>query len=255
LARPQPQPAHEPILDIRGVRTVLSGEVVHRRIDLQVRPGESLVLLGPSGSGKSVLLKEIIGLLRPTAGEIWFGGQDLARLGEEDFVPVRRQISMLFQGAALFDGLSVFDNVAFPLREQGLAGEEELPRIVEEKLSLVGLSGIGEKWPAQLSGGMRKRVGLARAIATDPRVILYDEPSTGLDPTNTRRINELIRHLQAKIGVTSFIVTHELSTVFSACDRAALLWNGEIAACGPPEELRASGPDIVRRFLEGTAPL
>ncbi|MEW6774773.1 MAG: ABC transporter ATP-binding protein [Bdellovibrionota bacterium] len=248
-------PPKEPLVKIRGLKTVLGGHMVHKNVNLDIYAGESFVLLGPSGTGKSVLLKEIIGLLRPTAGEIWFDGKEISHFSEREYLGIRRQASMLFQGAALFDSFSVFDNVAFPLREQGLAKEEDLPKIVAEKLSLVGLPGIEKKMPAELSGGMKKRVALARAIATEPRMILYDEPSTGLDPTNTRRINELIRSLQKKIGVTSLIVTHELSTVFEATDRAALLWEGEIVAVGPPEELRVSGPLLVRQFLEGTAPL
>lgn len=245
----------EPIISFRNLRTQLGDLLVHRSINLDIIPGETISILGPSGCGKSVLLKVLIGLLPATDGEIWFEGQDLTDLSEREMTVIRRDMNMLFQGGALFDALSVFDNIAYPLREQHLADEHEIPDIVAEKLSLVGLPGIENKWPDELSGGMKKRVALARAIATEPKVILYDEPTTGLDPTNIRRINELIRSLQEKIGVTSIIVTHELPTVFGACDRAALIWEGEIAAVGPPEELRESGPLIVRQFIEGTAPI
>lgn len=243
------------LISVRNVRVEFGSHVVLRSINLEIAAGESIAILGPSGGGKSVLLKVLIGLLPASDGEVWFEGQDLTKLRERELTAIRRDINMLFQGGALFDALNVFDNIAYPLREQHLADEKEIPDIVAEKLSLVGLAGTQEKWPAELSGGMRKRVALARAIATEPKVILYDEPTTGLDPTNIRRINELIRSLQQKIGVTSIIVTHELPTVFEACDRAALIWNGEIAATGSPAELRDSGPQIVRQFIAGTAPI
>lgn len=245
----------EAIISARGVRVEFGPHVVLRSIDLDILQGETIAILGPSGGGKSVFLKVLIGLLPATGGEIWFENQDLLQLRERELTVVRREISMLFQGGALFDALNVFDNIAYPLREQHLADEKDIPDIVAEKLSLVGLAGTQEKWPAELSGGMRKRVALARAIATEPRVILYDEPTTGLDPTNIRRINELIRSLQEKIGVTSVIVTHELPTVFEACDRAALIWEGEIAATGAPAELSERGPEIARQFIAGTAPI
>lgn len=243
------------VLEIRGLRTEFAGNVVHTRIDLEIIEGESFVVMGPSGGGKSVLLKEIIGLLKPTRGEILFDGEDLVEKSESEMVQVRRQISMLFQGGALFDSLNVFDNIAYPLREQNLVEENELQEIVLEKLEMVGLPGIETRMPAELSGGMRKRVALARSIATNPRVVLYDEPTTGLDPTNIRRINELIRKLQHEVGITSIIVTHELPTVFEAADRGCLLWNGEVVAVGSPKWMRHEGPEIARRFIEGTAPL
>lgn len=243
------------IISFRNLRTELGGLVVHKSIDLDIVEGETISILGPSGCGKSVLLKVLIGLLPATSGEVWFEGKDLTQLSEREMTFVRRDMNMLFQGGALFDAQTVFDNIAYPLREQHLAEEKDIPEIVTEKLRLVGLPGVEEMMPAELSGGMKKRVALARAIATEPKVLLYDEPTTGLDPTNIRRINELIRSLQEKIGVTSLVVTHELPTVFGACDRAALIWGGEIAAVGAPNELRDHGPEIVRRFIEGTAPV
>lgn len=248
-------PETETLIHFENVAKAFGPRPVHRNICLDIRRGETLCLLGGSGSGKSVLLKLLLGFLPTDSGRIIFEGTDVTRLGEDELLPVRRRISMLFQGAALFDSLSVFDNIAFPLREQDLCSEGEIAVRVKEKLEMVGLPGIENLFPQNLSGGMKKRVGLARAIATDPEVILYDEPSTGLDPTNTRRINELIRKLQKRIGVTSMVVTHDMMTVFEVADRIALIRRGEIIAVGTPDEIRGHSDPFVRGFIEGTLPL
>ncbi len=244
-----------PLIRFEHVAKSFGSRPVHQDINLGIMPGETICLLGGSGTGKSVLLKLLLGFLPLDSGRIFFEGQEVSGLDEEALLPVRRRISMLFQGAALFDSLSVYDNIAFPLREQELCSEDEIRVRVAEKLEMVGLPGIEDLFPANLSGGMKKRVGLARAIATDPEVILYDEPSTGLDPTNTRRINELIRKLQDRIRVTSVVVTHDMVTVFEVADRIALIRRGEIAAVGTPDEIRNHPDPFVRGFIEGTLPL
>lgn len=245
----------EPLIRFEHVAKSFGSRVVHRDICLDILRGETICLLGGSGTGKSVLLKLLLGFLPADSGHIWFEGTDVTSLKEDELLPIRRRVSMLFQGAALFDSLTVFENIAFPLREQELCPENELPDRVAEKLEMVGLPGIEALYPASLSGGMKKRVGLARAIATDPEVILYDEPSTGLDPTNTRRINELIRKLQARIRVTSVVVTHDMTTVFEVGDRIALIRQGIIEAAGPADSIRSHENPFVRGFIEGTLPL
>jgi phospholipid/cholesterol/gamma-HCH transport system ATP-binding protein len=205
--------------------------------------------LGGSGTGKSVLLKLISGLEKPDQGAIRIDNRDIVPLKEDDLVPIRRKIGMLFQGAALFDSLSTGENVAYPIREHFRVTEGEIQRIVGEKLQMVGLEGIEEKMPAELSGGMKKRVGLARAIAIDPEIILYDEPTTGLDPANTQRINQLIVELQRILKVTSIVVTHDLDSAYQVTDRLALLYRGRIAMTGTKEEFKASSIQEVQDFI------
>ncbi len=244
-----------PLIRFEHVAKAFGSRPVHRDITFDIRRGETICLLGGSGTGKSVLLKLLLGFLETDSGHIYFDGTDVTTLSEDDLLPVRRRVSMLFQGAALFDSLSVYDNIAFPLREQELCSEAEIKDKVAEKLEMVGLPGVEDLFPANLSGGMKKRVGLARAIATDPEVILYDEPSTGLDPTNTRRINELIRKLQQRIKVTSVVVTHDMTTVFEVADRIAMIRRGEVAAVGTQQEIRNHENPFVRGFIDGTLPL
>ena len=220
-------------------------------LELTVNAGETLVVIGGSGSGKSVLLKCLIGLLYPDAGRILFQGQDVTRFHEEDFVAVRRHVAMVFQGAALFDSLTVGENVAYPLREHfPELSPQELARRVAEKLAWVNLPGTEGMMPADLSGGMRKRVGLARAIATNPEVILWDEPTTGLDPVTTQSINVLINSMKTKLGSTSIVVTHDLVSAFAVGDRIAMLANRRIVQVGTTEEIRRSKVPEVRAFLD-----
>lgn len=220
-------------------------------LSLSVDEGETITIIGGSGSGKTVMLKILLGLLRPDAGTVYFEGEDITGMDEDGLIEMRKQVGMLFQGGALFDSLSVRENIAYPLREHFSYSEGEIDRIVSRKLSLVGLQGVEEMYPADLSGGMKKRVALARSIATDPEVILYDEPTTGLDPANTMRINRLIRDLQKKLKVTSIIVTHDMETAFFVSDRIAMLYNRRIEFVGSPDEARRSGNAVVQNFIRG----
>jgi len=239
-------------IELRGLRKSFRAKAVLRGVDLAIREGETFTILGGSGSGKSVCLKHMIGLLKPDAGRVVVFGRDVTELGEDELVDVRRALSMVFQSAALFDSLSVYENVAYPLREHRDWPERRIAQRVAECLEAVGLPKSEALLPAELSGGMRKRVGVARAIALEPRAILYDEPTTGLDPANQNRIGELIRALQRRLRITSVIVTHELELCFAISDRVALLKDGRIAATGTADEVRRSAhPDVVA-FLSGT---
>jgi phospholipid/cholesterol/gamma-HCH transport system ATP-binding protein len=224
---------------------VLSG------VDLAIRSGEIFTILGGSGSGKSVCLKHMIGLLRPDAGRVRVLGSEISMLPEHQLIPIRKAVSMIFQSAALFDSLTVYENVAYALREHMRWSESRVAARVAECLEAVGLAGIENKQPSELSGGMRKRVGVARGIALEPSVILYDEPTTGLDPANQRRISELIKSLQQRLRVTSVVVTHELELCFSISDRVAMLKDGRIVAVGTADEIRNSDHPAVRAFLDG----
>ena len=239
-------------IELREVHKAFRGNRVLRGVSLGIRAGDIFTILGGSGSGKSVCLKHMVGLLKPDAGRVFVLGRDITDLGERELVPVRRDVSMIFQSAALFDSLSVFENVAYPLREHRPWPEERIAQRVRECLAAVGLRGVEPLMPAELSGGMRKRVGVARGIALEPRLILYDEPTTGLDPANQRRIGELIRQLSARLKITSVVVTHDLELCFAISDRVALLRGGRIAAVGKAEEIRASQDADVRAFLEGS---
>jgi phospholipid/cholesterol/gamma-HCH transport system ATP-binding protein len=239
-------------IELRGVHKAFRGQRVLRGVDLAIREGETFTILGGSGSGKSVCLKHMIGLLKPDAGRVFVFGEDISELGEDALVDVRKRLSMVFQSAALFDSLSVYENVAYPLREHRSWPESQIAERVASCLEAVGLPGSEALLPAELSGGMRKRVGVARAIALEPRAILYDEPTTGLDPANQNRIAELIVALQRRLRITSVVVTHELSLCFAISNRVALLKDGSIAAVGSSDEIRASQqPDVVA-FLAGS---
>ncbi len=243
---PAPRPA---LVRFEHVRKAFGANRVFEDLSLTVERGEVLTLLGGSGSGKSVLLKLLIGLLPADDGHIWIEGVDVAGLEEAQFLDVRRRVSMLFQSSALFDSLTVGENVAYPLRLRGSFGEAEIRERVADRLALVGLPGIEALHPGELSGGMRKRVGLARAIAADPEMVLYDEPTTGLDPVNTRRIDELILSVRERIGLTSLVVTHDLASAFLVSDRIAFLHGGRILAVRPAREFRRSDEVTIREFL------
>jgi len=239
------------IIELRGVSKSFNGKKVHDGINLSIKRGETITVLGGSGSGKSVLLKEITGLIKPDEGEILIEGEDIVPMGEEELIPIRKKMGMLFQGAALFDSLTVAENIAYPLREHLNYTEEEIREVVAKNLSLVGLPGIEDKYPSDLSGGMRKRVGLARAIAIEPKVILYDEPTTGLDPPNITRINHLIMDMQRILGVTSIVITHDVKSAFAVSDRVAFLWKGKITFVGSIEEAENTTFEVLRDFIEG----
>ncbi|MDH3212227.1 MAG: ATP-binding cassette domain-containing protein [Myxococcales bacterium] len=241
----------EVVIELRGLHKAFRGERVLRGVDLVVRDGETITILGGSGSGKSVCLKHMIGLLKPDAGRVLVLGEDVTDYSERQLVEVRKALSMVFQSAALFDSLSVYENVAYPLREHCDWSESRVAERVRACLEAVGLTGAERLMPAELSGGMRKRVGVARGIALEPRVMLYDEPTTGLDPANQRRVGELIRSLQQRLRVTSVVVTHELELCFAVSDRVALLKDGRIAAEGAAEAIRRSEDADVRAFLAG----
>lgn len=238
-------------IELSGVYKAFRGQPVLRGLDLRIRKGETFTILGGSGTGKSVCLKHILGLLRPDAGTVRLFGRDVTTLSEDRMVEVRKDFGMVFQGSALFDSLSVFENVAYPLREHLDLGPEALAERVQRCLDAVGLPQVGSLLPAELSGGMRKRVAVARAIALEPRAILYDEPTTGLDPANARRIGELISDLKQRLGVTSVVVTHEMELCFAISDRVALLKGGRIVVEGSAGEIRRSQHPDVRAFLEG----
>jgi len=242
----------EVALDMRGVHKTFEGKVVHRGVNLKVFDGEILTLVGGSGEGKSVLLKEIIGLMKPDAGEVYVYGQEVTRLTERELIAIRRQAAMVFQGSALFDSLTVGDNVVYGVREhERHLSRAELDEIAAETLRLVDMEGSEELFPAELSGGMKKRVAIARAVAMKPRIILYDEPTTGLDPTNVKRINDLIVKTRDATCATSIVVTHDLQSARRISDRLALLADGCIIAVGDWGSLSDSASPEVRAFVEG----
>jgi len=220
-------------------------------LELEVRRGETLTIIGGSGTGKSVMLKCLIGLLYPDKGNIWFEGGDVTTYGEKQIREVRKRVAMVFQGAALFDSLTVAENIAYPLREHlKELSEDEIAARVAKNLKMVNLPGIEQMRPSDLSGGMRKRVGLARAIAIEPEVILYDEPTTGLDPISTRVIDELIVSMKHQLGCTSIVVTHDMDSAFRVSDRMAMLSKRKIVASGTVEEMQASTNPDVRAFFD-----
>jgi phospholipid/cholesterol/gamma-HCH transport system ATP-binding protein len=237
------------IIDVRGLCKAFGEKPLFENLDLQVLRGETLTILGASGCGKSVLLKMLVGLVEPDRGAIFVDGQDLVPLSEEALLPMRARLSMLFQGGALFDSLSVAENVAYPLRRQPRFAAGEIAGRVADALSVVGLPGIEAMMPADLSGGMKKRVALARAIAPEPEIILYDEPTTGLDPISTRRIDDLIRSVQARMRITSIVVTHDLPSAFLVSDRIALLADRHIHAVDGNRRFRESADPAIRAFL------
>ena len=241
------------MIRIRGLKKRLGSKQVLDGVDLEIADGETIVILGRSGTGKSVLLKHIIGLMTPDAGSIEIDDVDMVGLDEKELTAVRRRFGMLFQSAALFDSLTVGENVALPLREHTDLDDAEVRRRATERLEWVGLKDVEEMKPASLSGGMKKRVGLARAIAMDPQFVLYDEPTTGLDPIMADVIDQLIRALQKRMGVTSVVVTHDMASAFKVADRMALLNDGRVVFLGTPEEVRTTKDPLVRQFVEGSS--
>jgi len=246
----------DPFIRFRGVKKAFGPKRIFANLTLDLARGETVTVMGASGSGKSVMLKMLIGLIKPDAGEIAFDGQDVVQMKDDQLTELRRRIAYLFQGAALFDSLSVGENVAYGLREQfwdKMSNAEILAR-VEQSLTLVGLPGIESMRPSDLSGGMKKRVGLARTLALQPQVILYDEPTTGLDPINTARINHLIIAIQRTLKLTSVVVTHDMGTAFAVSDRLAMIGKGRILLVGTKDDFRNTTNQGVRDFIEGRAP-
>jgi phospholipid/cholesterol/gamma-HCH transport system ATP-binding protein len=238
-------------LEVRGLRKGIGAQEILRGVDLEVPAGRTLAIIGRSGGGKSVLLKHLIGLMRPDAGEILIEGQSITGLGERELGAIRRKVGILFQHGALFDSMNVEDNVAFPLRESGERHAGRLRERVSEALEVVDLEGQQKKMPVSLSGGMRKRVALARAIINRPQCILYDEPTSGLDPVVSDSINLLIRRLQKRFAVTSIVVTHDMKSAFDVADRIAYLKMGRIYFEGTAEELQASPDQDIQDFVAG----
>lgn len=241
------------MIEIRDIHKSFGTNTVLRGVNLTIRDGESLVIIGRSGTGKSVLLKHITGIMEPDQGKILIDGTDIFSLSSREQAKLQLNIGMLFQGAALFDSLDVLGNVGFSLYEHTNTPESVIAQKVREKLSMVGLKGIEEMMPADLSGGMKKRVGLARAICNEPKIILYDEPTTGLDPINADVINDLILRMQEKLKVTSIIVTHDMTSAYKVANRIAMLYNGNIIAVGTPDEIKNTKDPIVKQFITGSA--
>lgn len=243
----------DPLISIRNLQTHYGSRQILKDINLDIYRGETMVILGRSGCGKSTLLRHIIGLAKPTSGQIVIKGNDIAQLSEDEMTPVLRKVGMLFQGAALFNSMSVGENVALPLREHTQLEPSTIKIMTRMKLDQVGLGGFEDFMPAQLSGGMKKRAGLARAIAMDPEILFCDEPSAGLDPVVAMGIDKLILKLNQAFKMTIVVVTHELASVFEIADRIAMLHNGAVEAIGTPEELRANPNPIVQQFLNREA--
>lgn len=241
----------EAVISLRQLNITFGTHTVLDNIDLDVYKGETLAVLGPSGTGKSTVLRSMIGLLEPNGGQIFIQGEDVSGLDEDGWNRLRMKMGMVFQYSALFDFLTVGENVAFGLRQHTNKSNEEIQGIVTQMLDLVGLPGTQDLYPAELSGGMKKRVGLARAIAVNPEIVLYDEPTAGLDPIMSRNISRLIKKTQEQLHVTSVLVTHDMQSAFYAADRVAMLYEGHIVAIGTAEEMKNSTNPIVKAFIEG----
>jgi phospholipid/cholesterol/gamma-HCH transport system ATP-binding protein len=242
-----------PKIRVRDVKKSFGDKAVLEGVNLDVQPGESVVVIGQSGVGKSVLIKCIIGILNPDAGVIEIDGDPITSHGFKGMDEVRRKFGMLFQYAALFDSLKVWENVGFGLIQQSKLKTQQIRDVAEEKLKLVGLPGTLDLMPSELSGGMRKRVGLARAIAMEPEILLYDEPTTGLDPIRADSINDLIIQLREELGVASITITHDMVSAYKIADRIGMLYRGKLIATGTPDEIRTSDNPFVQQFIHGMA--
>ena len=241
------------MIDIINLHKSFNSKQVLRGVNLHIERGETMVVIGGSGSGKSVLIKHIIGLLTPDEGSVKVDGVDIFSLSERELNDTRKKFGMLFQGAALFDSLMVWENVGFALMQHTDFSKEKIREIAGKKLEMVGLRGIEELMPAELSGGMRKRVGLARAIAMEPQILLYDEPTTGLDPIMADAINDLIVEMKEKINVTGVAITHDMTSAYKIGDRIAMLYEGRIHEVGTPDEIKRSDDPFVRQFITGSS--
>ncbi len=252
MASAAPQAAEaRPMIQVVDLHKTFGANKVLTGINVTIPEGSTCVILGGSGSGKTVLMKHMIGLLKPDSGQVIVDGEDIVPLGDAEIERVRRKFGMVFQAAALFDSMTVFENVAFPLREHTKKSEEEMRAIVRSKLEVVGLPrSVEDKFPADLSGGMRKRVGLARAVVMEPKIVLYDEPTTGLDPITTDYVDEMILAAQARLKVTSVVISHDIASAFNVGNYIAFLSKGLIIEFGPPEQLRNSEHPVVKNFLQ-----
>ncbi|MBI5400109.1 ABC transporter ATP-binding protein [Candidatus Saganbacteria bacterium] len=239
------------MIELKNLSKSFNSLIILSDINLTINNGESLAIIGPSGCGKSTLLRLLIGLEKPTAGAIFIDQQDIGRLSDEGWLNLRKKVGMIFQSAALFDSLNVFENVAFALREHTRLSAREIAKTVKEKLALVELAGTDLLMPAELSGGMRRRVGIARTLALNPKVILYDEPTTGLDPITSVMIEDLMIKLGRELKVTAIVVTHVMQTVYRTTQRILMLHHGKFIETGAPEETRRSKNPIVQQFITG----
>jgi phospholipid/cholesterol/gamma-HCH transport system ATP-binding protein len=246
----RPVPAAQPVIDVQDLYKSFSGFAVLKGINLRMMEGTTTVVLGGSGSGKTVLMKHIMGLFKPDRGQVIVDGKNVSTMGRQELAVFRERMGMVFQSSALFDSMTVGDNVAFPIREHnpGLS-EAEIMDKVKEKLAVVDLHDVEQKYPAELSGGMRKRVGLARAIIRDPKIVLYDEPTTGLDPITTESVDEMIIHARERLRVTSVVISHDIGSAFHIGDRVAVINEGRIVEEGTPAELRKTEEPFTRQFL------
>ena len=239
------------MIRVENLRKSFGGEPVLKGVNLEVNRGEIMIVIGQSGGGKTVLLKHLLGLLRADAGRIVVAGVDITELRGEALDAVRRRYGVVFQGGALFDSMSVFDNVAFPLRERTALGRAEIAERANAKLEQVGLGGMGEKNPAEISGGMRKRVAIARALVTEPEIVFFDEPTTGLDPVLVNTIHGLIVDLHAKFAFTAVMVSHEIPEIFKIAQKVAMLYDGRIVEAGPAEAIQNSPNPVIQQFIRG----
>ena len=239
------------MIELKNVDMSFQDRQVLDDVSLQVQRGEILVVIGPSGSGKSTLLRLMIGLLKPDFGQIWVDGREISHLDEDELNRIRRNMGMVFQYSALFDSMTVGENVAFGIRQHTKMPEEEILRVIRRTLRMVGLMGRESAMPSELSGGMKKRVSLARAIALNPKIVLYDEPTSGLDPVMSATINRLIMSTRRILGVTAVVVTHDMESAFTIADRIAMLYDEKIIAIGTPDELRQSANPVVQQFIAG----
>lgn len=238
-------------LEVQGLEKAFGTKPILRGVDCQFPPARISVVIGPSGCGKSTLLRLLMGLMSPDAGAIFCEGEDLTRMDAARWAAFRHQVGMVFQSAALFDSMTVGENVGFALREHTSTSDPEIRAIVEEKLAVVGLAGTADLYPSELSGGMQKRVAIARAIARDPKLLLYDEPTTGLDPVTSTVIEDLIVSLARQTGATFLVVTHQLSTIFRTADSIVMLHQGKVVGSGSPEAFRTSSDPLISSFLRG----
>ena len=245
------EPVTEPMLELKNVSMSFQDRRILDDVSLQVQRGEILVIIGPSGSGKSTLLRLMIGLLKPDSGQIWVDGREISHLDEDDLNQIRRNMGMVFQYSALFDSMTVGENVAFGIRQHTKMPEEEILRVIRRTLRMVGLMGRENAMPSELSGGMKKRVSLARAIALNPKIVLYDEPTSGLDPVMSATINRLIMSTRRIMGVTAVVVTHDMESAFTIADRIAMIYDERIIEVATPAEFRQSDNPVVQQFISG----
>jgi len=238
-------------IEFRNIHKSFGDLVVLRGVDLKVDPGEIFFVIGQSGAGKSVLVKHLIGLLRPDKGRIFLDGQDVTDLKEEEFYPIRKRCAMVFQNSTLFDSMTLRENVALPIRKHLGVTEEEAMEMADEELKKVGMKRYGDRFPADFGDGMRKKVAIARALTLDPEFVIFDEPTTGIDPISAAMVDDLIEHLSDKLGVTSIVISHDLRSIFGIADRIAMLYQGKLILDGTQQEFQNSDNPIVQQFIQG----